>query len=186
MRTRHWIGMLSGIVLASLATQASAQTSGQTFHWLGDVEGAIGDVTNGGNWLQQPDPDTNAVPGPQDYLVLRWGDRAPNALEYGAADATYEHLLFNHADVGTNRVCTRITMIPRNINGTGTLTFTQTGGPENVNVKSIESQGGHRLSIINPNVVSHGLIEVRNGQRAARPFCRSFVEAIEAGRLRGA
>ncbi|WP_132750515.1 hypothetical protein [Simplicispira metamorpha] len=29
------------------------------------------------------------------------------------------------------------------------------------------------------------LIEVRNGQRAARPFCRSFVEAIEAGRLRG-
>lgn len=30
------------------------------------------------------------------------------------------------------------------------------------------------------------LIEVRNGQRAARPFCRSFVEAIEAGRLRGA
>jgi hypothetical protein len=30
------------------------------------------------------------------------------------------------------------------------------------------------------------LIEMRNGQRAARPFCRSFVEAIEAGRLRGA
>jgi hypothetical protein len=29
------------------------------------------------------------------------------------------------------------------------------------------------------------LIEVRNGQRAARPFCKSFVEAIEAGRLRG-
>lgn len=29
------------------------------------------------------------------------------------------------------------------------------------------------------------LIETRNGQRAARPFCRSFVEAIEAGRLRG-
>ena len=30
------------------------------------------------------------------------------------------------------------------------------------------------------------LIETRNGQRAARPFCRSFVEAIESGRLRGA
>ena len=29
------------------------------------------------------------------------------------------------------------------------------------------------------------LMEVRNGQRAARPFCRSFLEAIEAGRLRG-
>jgi hypothetical protein len=29
------------------------------------------------------------------------------------------------------------------------------------------------------------LVEVRNGQRAMRPFCRSFVEAIEAGRLRG-
>ena len=42
MRTGHWIGMLGGIVLASLATQASAQTSGQTFHWLGDV-------TNGAN-----------------------------------------------------------------------------------------------------------------------------------------
>lgn len=151
MRTRHWIGMLCGIVLASFAANASAQTSGQTFHWLGDVAGAIGDVTNGGNWLQQPDPDTNAVPGPQDFLEIRWGDRAPNPLEYGAADATYEHVLFSHAEVGTN------------INGTGTLTFTQTGGPDNVNVKSIESQGGHRLSIINPNVISHGLIEVRNG-----------------------
>ena len=29
------------------------------------------------------------------------------------------------------------------------------------------------------------LIEVRNGQRAARHFCKAFVEAIEAGRLRG-
>lgn len=29
------------------------------------------------------------------------------------------------------------------------------------------------------------LLEVRNGRRTARPFCRSFVEAIEAGRLRG-
>lgn len=29
------------------------------------------------------------------------------------------------------------------------------------------------------------LLEVRNGRRAARPFCRSFLEAIEAGRLRG-
>lgn len=29
------------------------------------------------------------------------------------------------------------------------------------------------------------LMEVRNGQRTARPFCRSFLEAIEAGRLRG-
>jgi hypothetical protein len=28
------------------------------------------------------------------------------------------------------------------------------------------------------------LIEVREGRRAARPFCRAFVEAIEAGRLR--
>jgi len=30
------------------------------------------------------------------------------------------------------------------------------------------------------------LIELRNGQRAARPFCREFLEAIEAGHLRGA
>ena len=30
------------------------------------------------------------------------------------------------------------------------------------------------------------LIEARNGQRAARAFCRPVVEAIEAGRLRGA
>lgn len=29
------------------------------------------------------------------------------------------------------------------------------------------------------------LIEVRNGHRTARPFCRSFLEAIESGRLRG-
>jgi len=29
------------------------------------------------------------------------------------------------------------------------------------------------------------LVEVRNGRRAARPFCRSFVDAIDAGRLRG-
>lgn len=29
------------------------------------------------------------------------------------------------------------------------------------------------------------LIEVRNGQRAMRPFCKSFVDAIETGRLRG-
>jgi len=29
------------------------------------------------------------------------------------------------------------------------------------------------------------LIEVRNGQRAARPFCKAFIEAIESGRLRG-
>lgn len=35
-------------------------------------------------------------------------------------------------------------------------------------------------------VVDSGmLVETRNGQRAARPFCRSFLEAIEAGRLRG-
>ena len=29
------------------------------------------------------------------------------------------------------------------------------------------------------------LIEVRNGRRAVRPFCKAFVEAIHAGRLRG-
>jgi len=29
------------------------------------------------------------------------------------------------------------------------------------------------------------LVEIRNGQRAARPFCREFVDAIESGRLRG-
>lgn len=151
MRHRYQILMLCGIVLASFANRGFAQTSGQTFHWLGDFPGAVGDVTNGGNWLQQPGPDTDAVPGPNDFLEIRWGDRAPTPLEYGSASATYERILFSHADVGTN------------INGTGTLTFTRSGGLSSVDVKSIESQGGHRHSVINPNIVSNGLIEARNG-----------------------
>jgi hypothetical protein len=154
MRNRYRTWMFCGLVLASFSAQAWAQTSGRTYHWLGD---AGGDVTNPGNWLDLPDPDSGTVPGPQDFIQLRWGDRPPVALEYGAADATYEHVLFNHAEhpehlgLGTT------------INGTGTLTFTQTGGLTNVNVKSIETQGGHRVSTVNANVNSHGMIEVRNG-----------------------
>ena len=154
MRHRYRTWMLCGLVLASLSAQALAQTSGRTYHWLGD---AGGDVTDPANWLDLPDPDSGTVPGPQDFLQLRWGDRAPVALEYGSANATYEHVLFNHAEhpdhlgIGTT------------INGTGTLTFTQTGGLTNVNIKSIETQGGHRVSTVNANVNSLGLIEARNG-----------------------
>jgi hypothetical protein len=154
MRNRYRTWMFCGLVLVSFSAQAWAQTSGRTYHWLGD---AGGDVTDPGNWLDLPDPDSGTVPGPQDFLQLRWGDRPPVALEYGAADATYEHVLFNHAEhpehlgLGTT------------INGTGTLTFTQTGGLTNVNIKSIETQGGHRTSTVNANVNSHGLIEARNG-----------------------
>jgi len=139
MRNCVRTSMLCAVVLLLFSARGWAQTSGRTFHWLGD---AGSDVTNGANWLEQPDPDTGLVPGPQDYVVLRWGDRAPVPLNYGAADATYEHMLFNHAE-------TPETLGPgTTINGTGTITLTQTGGPTNVDVKSLESQGGHRVSTI--------------------------------------
>lgn len=125
--------------------------SAKEFHWLGDVDG--GNALNPDNWLEQPDPDNGVLPGPEDQLVLRWGDRGPVPVEYGGNSATYEHLLFNHADVGGGSV----------INGTGWLTFTRSGGLENVDVKSIETQGGHRTSTINANVEALGLVEARNG-----------------------
>jgi hypothetical protein len=149
---RTWV--LCALVLVLFSARSWAQTSGKTFHWLGD---AGSDVTNGANWLEQPDPDTGAVPGPLDFVELRWGDRPPVALDYGSANATYERILFNHANhpdfpgIGTT------------INGTGTLTLTRTGGMTSVDVKSLESQGGHRVSTINANINSLGMIEARNG-----------------------
>ena len=154
MRHRSLSWMLSGLVIAMFASQTWAQTSGRTYHWLGD---AGGDVNDPANWLDLPDPDSGTVPGPQDFLQLRWGDRPPVALEYGSTNATYEHILFNHAEHAEHLG------IGTTINGTGTLTFTQSGGLTNVNIKSIESQGGHRVSTINANVNSMGLIEARNG-----------------------
>jgi hypothetical protein len=142
----HWL-MACGLV--AMLSHGAAQ--GKEFHWLGDVDS--GNALHGDNWLEQPDPDTGALPGALDQLVLRWGDRPSVPLEYGATDATYEHVLFNHADMGGGSV----------VNGTGTLTFTRTGGLENVDIKSIETQGGHRTSTFDVNVVSQGLVEARNG-----------------------
>jgi hypothetical protein len=156
MRNCFRVTILCALVLASFATRGWGQTSGKTFHWLGD---AGSDVTNGANWLEQPDPDTGAVPGPQDYVDLRWGDREPVPLDYGSANATYEHMLFNHAEtpatVGQGTT----------INGTGTITLTRNDGPTSVGdaSRSLESQGGHRLSTINANINALGRMEARNG-----------------------
>lgn len=153
--TVHWL-----IVCGLAATLSRGAVQGKEFHWLGDVD--AGNALNGDNWLEQPDPDTGALPGALDQLVLRWGDRASVPLQYGASDATYEHVLFNHADIGGGSV----------VNGTGTLTFTRTGGLENVDIKSIETQGGHRTSTFDVNVVAKGLVEARNGHDLV--FKKSF------------
>jgi hypothetical protein len=138
------------LVVLGVAMTRGVVTQAKEFHWLGDFGG---DVNNPGNWLEQPAPDAGALPGPADQLVLRQGDRPAVPLEFGSASPTYEHLLFNHADQGGGST----------INGTGTLTFTRTGGPTSVTIKSIESQGGHRTSTINANIISQGMIEARNG-----------------------
>jgi hypothetical protein len=149
LRRRHVSSaVLCGLVIAF--TNAGFVAQAKEFHWLGDFGG---DVTNPDNWLEQPDPDTGSLPGPMDQLVLRWGDRPSVPLEYGGADATHEHLLFNHADNGGGST----------INGSGTLTFTRSGGPTNVDIKSIETQGGHRTSTVNATIISQGMIEARNG-----------------------
>jgi hypothetical protein len=139
------------LMACGIAVLVHAAAQGKEFHWLGDVE--AGNAANPDNWLEQPDPDNGALPGAADQLVLRWGDRTSVPLEYGATSASYEHVLFNQADIGGGSV----------VNGTGTLTFTRSGGLTNVDVKSIETQGGHRTSTFNVNVEALGLVEARNG-----------------------
>lgn len=151
MRSHRLKCLVYASIVGSSFGAYSRDASAKEFHWLGDVDG--GNALNPDNWLEQPDPDNGVLPGPADQLVLRWGDRGPVPLEYGGNSATYEHLLFNHADIGGGSV----------INGSGLLTFTRTGGLTNVDVKSIETQGGHRTSTINANVESLGLVEARNG-----------------------
>jgi hypothetical protein len=147
LRTRS-VHLLMACGFAAL-THATGQ--GKEFHWLGDVDG--GNALNPANWLEQPDPDLGALPSAADQLVLRWGDRPSVPLEFGGTSASFEHALFNHADNGGGSV----------VNGTGTLTFTRSGGLTNVDAKSIETQGGHRTSTFNVNVEALGLVEARNG-----------------------
>lgn len=147
MGTRLRTGILCGFVLVLTSRAALGQTSGKTFNWTGEVSS---DAANAANWVELP-TDTGAVPGPQDFVEFRQGDRPPVDVDYGSADVAYEHILFNHASDGTT------------INGTGTIALTQSGGPQSVNVKSMETQSGPRLSKVNASVVALGMLEARNG-----------------------
>lgn len=124
------------IVLASVPTLSWAQIA-----WVGDTSTDASDASNWGGGV---------APGVGDNVLLRDGTSPNSVIDLGASDVEWANILFNEAADGTT------------VNGTGTLTANVPNGGTNFSIKGIESQSTDRVSTINPNVVTNGVIETRN------------------------
>ena len=156
MRNRYRTWMLCGLVLASFSAQAMGPDRARRIPLARRRAG--GDVTNPGNWLEQPDPDIGHCPGPA-------------GLSSSFAGAIARRCRSNTAPP-TPLTSTSCSITPRSqltsASARPSTARARSRSPKravltDVNVKSIETQGGHRVSTVNANVNSHGLIEARNG-----------------------
>ncbi|WP_425400292.1 PEP-CTERM sorting domain-containing protein [Aeoliella sp.] len=131
----------AALVIGGLSLFCVAPTHAQ-IAWIG---GTSSDAFDGTNW------EGGVAPTVNDSILFR-GDASTNhVVDLGSGDTEWGHMLFNHIGDGTT------------IDGTGTLTITVPDGGTSIGVKALESQGGDKSTIVNPNVVTDAVIEARNG-----------------------